>query len=1206
MKKTYKRTQSGGMLLEMIAVLGLVAVSAPAIYKKNIERTEEIRDMTKASQLRVLKDAAAQYVEKQYDALVREAYDGDNKWAEAVSTSDADKVVKKISVTDLENYLPDGYKDQLDSGVEVYLTAKRDKTEEGKKNRPRGLVSAIVIDNEDVTESRGNRIARMIGVEGGYTMDGNVYGNRGAWSLTPTELGVASIPENRVAVSSTYAKNLSSSDYIYRNKVEGYPEANMMFTDIDMNGSSITHIGRLAMRYNNGDKWATPHVPKDDTDHPELEGSTGGADRDKGLSLLIHGERGEIVGKTRSDAKNIDYQWWNKVRTDGEIDAAATAAADTTHFANKATMELSVGGPTKVGEHDGYLRLRSDDSNACTRIESNYRMPTRGTVSGLTGGGAFVACVNSSDKIDSSVTGENALGGNMGEPTASLVADDKGAGDKGGSGYMIVTNPDNKRKAVIYGNYATSFFNDTYKGKYSGPAMELTNKDDKIVALAAASLDAGEKGAPNGVSRNKEGTVTNLYDEDGYVKMQFRADADGGFIYAYGNTDDSDDIDDYADKPTVAVKGAQEPDGAENESYALVTQRKDRGYAIMQSNYKEDATDIETGVFMVKDETTKNEVAVMGNKKLIGETNAGGYFALKDGSTQDRFRAMGGEKGGAVYMGNSKNNTRLKGDDDNANRTVMVETSHHKGTDDIGGGYMKLSNTGKASLEVTSNKADADDEEGGGMFASKTGNVPTAKIHSNTKGDLGDTGIANTAGGGVALRSGSDNARKAELVTSSVVKSDIADGVQGGTFALKNGGNRNVLVTARGPNNGGWMEISNNGSKGVDFYADYGKGGGVFVSNGNKPLVEFRSGGVVDGNASPVMKVTGSDGAVINAYGSMAEVYGAGGGLQAGTVYMTANKDDSGALSFDKKDGAYGKGGKIDVGSVHINGSGDLEAVDINASARVKAQGTLTVSKDIAGLIVNAESYNGYGGDNIKQMFAKAILGKWSGDSKNKHIGSWVAIETKIGHWACVQTEKNCPNWVYEGEGEGRKLKDCTGVGECLNGHQLGDPPYLGDDKNRTQTWGVWGTAKADIDGGVWFNADPKKHGIVPGRVHDYALYTYGKIENQWGNYDHEADARHGSMYDLDKKSKNWDILYGEDTSNEENNNAKGEFDSHAQGKHWHDNRGPGWCKDFARKDLYCGRRWSRYQHVGEKDEQSGSFFPDGVSRLWNTENANY
>ena len=1191
MKKTYKRMQSGGMLLEMIAVLGLVAVSAPAIYKKNIERTEEIRDMTKASQLRVLKDAAAQYVEKQYDAIIRDS--AASHWTN-----------KKIEPAALAHYLPEGYK--VDDDIQIYLTAKHHETD---GNRPQGLLSAIVLDNEEVTEARGNRIARMVGVEGGYTMDNKVYGNHGAWSLTSADLG-GDIPENRVAVSSTYSKNLSSSDYIYRNKVEGYPEANMMFTDIDMNGSSIDHIGRLAMRYNNGDKWADPQIGGYD------EGSTGNsadATRDKGLSLLVHGERGEIVGKTRSDAKKKDYNWWNKVKdrdAEGEIDLAA-AVADTSHFDSddsdnktKATLELSVGGPAKPEyERDGYLRLRADDSNACTRIESNYRMPDRNlTATGLTGGGAFIACSNDPDHVDTAVrdtgTGADTLGGKLGMPTASLVADDLSvaddaavAGKAGGSGYMIVTNPNNKRKAVIYGNYATSFFNtDEIRKEYSGAAMEAVNKNDKIAALSAASLSGGKKGAKNGVSHTEEGTVTNLYDANGNVKTQFRADERGGFIYAYG-----DNSQDYPDLPTVAVKGSQDIDGVEpNESYALVTRRQNKGYAIMQSNYKEYDDDVATGAFMIKDERTNKEVAVMGNKKAGDDSNAGGYFALKDGDSQDRFRALGTENGGAVYMGNSSNDSRLDkpADDSNVNRTVMIET-YHNGATSPSGGYMKLSNIRKSSLEVASNNADADDEQGGGMFASKDNGVLTAKIHSSTVGKLGDDGIGETAGGGVALRDGEGNARKAELVTSSNVDTGS---VQGGTFALKNSGSRNVLVTARGPNNGGWMEVSNGGSKAVDFYANYGKGGQIDVAGGS--AVSMISG-------SSLMTV----GSGTKVYGNIGDAgYGTGGGLTVGSTALSAKRGTAGALVIGGSQGAFGDNGTLDAGGVKIAG-GSLTAGDIRSSARIKVGGNLNLGSNssLSSLIFSAGGYNDIdGAGTIGYLFKKAMA---------DHIGVYARTQTQIGHTSCWSSDEddaerargNCPQFLYKtvSDGEGGYVKVKMLASEAPSAPSYGryalnpHDPY-GNKDRKYYSWGRFG-ALHHGDGNNYGASQPENDGIAQGRLHDYALYAGMSSDKKT----HEAIIRHVHMYDLNAEPESWYDVNGNDISRYF---GAASFQKHDVPEKWHDNI-----------DMYAGtpvpssvpRRmdtgsWSRSWPTESGADTSGSRLPDAVSRKFNRENGNY
>jgi hypothetical protein len=1125
--------QKGGMLLEAIAVLGLIAVSAPAIYKKNVERVQEIRDMSKASKLRAIKEASSSYIEKRYDDIVRDV------------TSEED--IHQIDINDLSEYLPNGFNTPNNVRVFINVKKKSKSATDPVESRPLSLVSALVVDDEEIDDTRAGKIVRMIGVEGGFsTDDGMIRGNKGMWKIDKTSslYSGLGIPNNRIVVSSTFAKNTSSSEYMYRNKVEGYPEANMMFTDIDMNGNSIERVGRLALRYNNGDRWAET----DDGTSGNPQGSTGGADRDAGLSLLVHGERGELIGKSRNEAKTgPEYEWWDE------------DVANKTHLDNRVTMELSAGGPDSSG--DGYLRLNSGDDVSCSRIESNYTMPDRGmVVSGVSGGGAFVVCSNLGSDPDNP---------NYGSPTATLAADYEGSigggnPDAVGNGYMLVTNPSNNRKAVAYGDYGYSFYNPN-RMAYSGGAIETVNNSGNVTAILAAQVQAGAAGADK-TENHSQSSVMNLNDSSGSLKAQVRADQDGGYVHVY---------DDLENNPTVTLAGSK--DDGEDRSHSVVARRNNMGSTKLQSDYSQtDST--ANGAAIVRNEASNNEVAVMSN-----DSSDSGYFVLKEGLAEnEKFKATsnnGAAAGGsAMYFGNRANSSSLNSGDIST-KTVSVETVYNGSQ----GGHMNISTSGgNGSLEIASRNSDENVDTGAAMYGRNSNDQITVKLHSDTRGDTG-----NIRGGGLILENRTTDS-KAELLTSS----NEEGAGNGGTLALHHDNKRNVLVSTRGPGASGWMSLSDDDERGVDVYGEYNDGAAVLLtpkktsSNANiatnHSTVEMFGSGQYDGNTfnSPVVNVRGKNGArssSLVSYGNINESNSSIAGLtnKSGGIVTRDSSGENAYLIGDSNNDSTGgwarfgnnagtlvdmhadkssQGAKMLVGNsfkIHANdGSGEsmMETVNAQASARIRVGDGGITAKEAESLIVNADSYNGVGGSYMRGFILSAI---------GNNMPSFATYNKAIGHTQCIQEQKNCPIWK----------------------------------KNDAGVWYFTGEYRGQEIGATWGrNSD-----VYTGRMHDYSLYSAG--ESPDGRNYHLKSARHVGRYDLIKKPDDYHMDYTlsgfVDSFLGDLFNGNNYLSKHNVKSRWHDN------SDSSMRDR---GPWSKSSHA----IRSGMDFPDQIPPEWNVDNFNY
>ena len=67
---TKKQNQKGSLLIEAMAMLGLIAMVTPMLYRKAAERTNELQDINAAGQMRVLSNAVDTYLRDNYDKIV--------------------------------------------------------------------------------------------------------------------------------------------------------------------------------------------------------------------------------------------------------------------------------------------------------------------------------------------------------------------------------------------------------------------------------------------------------------------------------------------------------------------------------------------------------------------------------------------------------------------------------------------------------------------------------------------------------------------------------------------------------------------------------------------------------------------------------------------------------------------------------------------------------------------------------------------------------------------------------------------------------------------------------------------------------------------------------------------------------------------------------------------------------------------------------
>ena len=240
-----KINQAGSLMIEAIAMLGLISLVTPVVYKKSAERMTELQDINAASHMRMLSSALDAYISDNYDTLKGDGHDG--KY-----TLTADKLAK---------YLPEGAvegeKVYGPLGEEYKFSYVVKETDNPKAPVITGYVGANVTDDK-ITAQRTSRIATMIGGNGAIVDNGEVLGVQGTWQTDPADIELNGISDNSVVVASQNAVGASAqidtSKFLYR--VEDDVENNTMQTNLYMWGDdgakSIEGVRQLLIGHQEG------------------------------------------------------------------------------------------------------------------------------------------------------------------------------------------------------------------------------------------------------------------------------------------------------------------------------------------------------------------------------------------------------------------------------------------------------------------------------------------------------------------------------------------------------------------------------------------------------------------------------------------------------------------------------------------------------------------------------------------------------------------------------------------------------------------------------------------------------------------------------------------------------------------------------------------------------------------------------------------
>ncbi len=257
------RSQSGSLMVEALAMLGLISMVTPVIYKKAAERTNEMQDINAASQIRTVVNGIDSYLRDNYNTIVAGGTVTSNSADEAhkevdygefgFANADTDtKTSTPINIEHFRDYLPIGFQNQGKIFRDLQVVIKETKDPNGTR---KALTTVLVAHPNDGGESfskiRTSRIASMIGTNGGYVSGDKATGVQGVWEI-PTDEFPEEIKNNlkdgtivATSIEAVADGTAGGTKVLYRVDVPGMPQLNQMETALDMGQNAIERLQDL-------------------------------------------------------------------------------------------------------------------------------------------------------------------------------------------------------------------------------------------------------------------------------------------------------------------------------------------------------------------------------------------------------------------------------------------------------------------------------------------------------------------------------------------------------------------------------------------------------------------------------------------------------------------------------------------------------------------------------------------------------------------------------------------------------------------------------------------------------------------------------------------------------------------------------------------------------------------------------------------------
>lgn len=187
MRKESKISQRGAIMVEILAVLALIGVMGPVLFRQVLNRNQEISNVNMASEMRTIKEAMSAMI----------AADGAVLGAKCAPTSSSPQLCSNPSegelIDSLSSFLPAGIDETgIIDYYDVYLYGYQADFSLAGQSDIRNMVYGVVVPKEEGLPTSGwnfkraSRVASLIGADGGVVnQDTSEFnGTNGGWVLS--------------------------------------------------------------------------------------------------------------------------------------------------------------------------------------------------------------------------------------------------------------------------------------------------------------------------------------------------------------------------------------------------------------------------------------------------------------------------------------------------------------------------------------------------------------------------------------------------------------------------------------------------------------------------------------------------------------------------------------------------------------------------------------------------------------------------------------------------------------------------------------------------------------------------------------------------------------------------------------------------------------------------------------------------------------
>ena len=208
--------QHGGMLVELLMSVAIVALVLPFLFKYQQESIVRAENISIARKMRDVQNALERYIVMNRDALINVA----------------GKSITRVEISDLAEFgLPDAILQEDTDKYQLRVLKSADSTGQST------LQGVVVMTDSTISPLRTRQIVEVGGDNMGFIDGTHAYGTFGAWHIDAVDIGV-NAPDGLISTTSVSRDNAL---YLWR-EVSDSPDDAKMLSPLNLGGHDVTNV----------------------------------------------------------------------------------------------------------------------------------------------------------------------------------------------------------------------------------------------------------------------------------------------------------------------------------------------------------------------------------------------------------------------------------------------------------------------------------------------------------------------------------------------------------------------------------------------------------------------------------------------------------------------------------------------------------------------------------------------------------------------------------------------------------------------------------------------------------------------------------------------------------------------------------------------------------------------------------------------------